>query len=56
MYSDPEDSVPLSLEEWEVLAADEDIANEWKLVARYIANIPLSQRERGLEEPFLSHE
>ncbi len=47
MYSDPDDSVPLSLEEWEDSAADEGAANGWKLAARYSADIPLSLWERG---------
>ncbi len=47
MHSEPDDSMPLSLEEWEDLPADEDTANEWKPLARYAANIPLSLWERG---------
>jgi hypothetical protein len=47
MYYDPDDSVPLSLEECEDLAADEDTAYRWELAARYTANIPLSLWERG---------
>jgi len=39
--------MPLTLEELEDLAGDEDTANGWKMAARYTPDIPLSLWERG---------
>lgn len=39
MYPDPEDPVPVSLEECEDLAADEGLKNGWELAARFAARM-----------------
>jgi hypothetical protein len=39
MYPDPDEPVPVSLEECEDLAADEGAANGWELAARYAARM-----------------
>ncbi len=39
MYPDPDDPVPVSLEECEDLAADEGAANGWELAARFAAGM-----------------
>lgn len=39
MYPNPDDPVPVSLEECEDLAADEGAANGWELAARYAARM-----------------
>ena len=40
MYPDPDDPVPVTLEECEDLAADEGAANGWELAARFAARMP----------------